>query len=130
MHLQIHLRKLFAVKAAMTLPALLLQKPHSKSKTRDHISCLQRRLVLWKEGNIRELLKEGRLIQSHLRSSFDQHLNNDTEKIARSFSKLMFAGRVRAALRLLSINTRSGLLKPAEDGFHPIFFSKLTPDVI
>ena len=81
----------------------------------------------------------------------------------------MFAGRVRAALRLLSLNTRSGLLsldevlhenpsnangktvreileekhpeadpilvetivpKPAEDSFHTIIFSKLTPDVI
>ena len=30
----------FAIKAVMTMPALLLQKPHSKSKTRDHISCL------------------------------------------------------------------------------------------
>ena len=34
----------FAIKAAMTMPALLLQKPHSKSKTKDHITCLARRL--------------------------------------------------------------------------------------
>lgn len=30
-----------ALKAAMTLPPLMLQKTHAKSKTRDHISCLQ-----------------------------------------------------------------------------------------
>ena len=32
----------FAIKATMTMPSLLLQKPHSKSKTRDHVSCLSR----------------------------------------------------------------------------------------
>ena len=29
-----------ALKAAMTLPALLLQKPHAKSKVQEHIACL------------------------------------------------------------------------------------------
>ena len=32
----------FAIKAAMTLPALVVQKPHAKSKTHEHNSCLQR----------------------------------------------------------------------------------------
>ena len=40
-----------------TLPALLLQKPHTKSK--EHIACLKRRLSLWDNGNIVELVKEG-----------------------------------------------------------------------
>lgn len=35
---------------------LLLQRPHGKSKTQDHINCLKRRLPLWKEGKIEELL--------------------------------------------------------------------------
>ena len=97
----------FAIKAAMTMPALLLQKPHSKSKTRDHISCLSRRLELWENGNISVLMKEGKLIQSHLRSSFGGHPNNDNEKLARTFSRLMTGGRVRTAL---ATNTRTGLL--------------------
>ena len=29
-----------ALKAAMTLPALLLQKPHAKSEVQEHIACL------------------------------------------------------------------------------------------
>ena len=41
-----------ALKAAITLPSLMLQKPHAKSKTHDHISCLQRRLSLWEKGDI------------------------------------------------------------------------------
>ena len=72
----------FAIKTAMTMPALLLQKPHSKSKTRDHILCLNRRLVLWEKGDIAELLKEGKLIQNHLRSSFGGHPSKDNEKLA------------------------------------------------
>ena len=43
----------FAIKAAMTMPALLLQKPHAKSKTRDHITCLKRCLEIWE----REILQ-------------------------------------------------------------------------
>ena len=39
-----------ALKAAMTLPSLMLQKPYAKSKTCDHISCLQRRLRFWEKG--------------------------------------------------------------------------------
>ena len=52
-----------ALKAAMTLPALLLQKPHAKSKVQEHTACLRRRLSLWDKGDIVELLKEGRAIQ-------------------------------------------------------------------
>ena len=56
-----------ALHAAMVLPTLLLQKPHSRSKSREHVRCLDRRLTLWKEGNIEALLHEGRTIQSHFR---------------------------------------------------------------
>ena len=34
----------------MIMPALLLQKPHAKSKIQEHITCLQRRLSLWDKG--------------------------------------------------------------------------------
>ena len=40
-----------ALKAAMVMPALLLQRPHVNSKSRDHLACLERRLPLWKDGN-------------------------------------------------------------------------------
>ena len=50
------------------------------------------------------------MIQSHLCSSFGGHPDHDNEKLARTFSKLMMEGRVRAALRLLATNTHRGLL--------------------
>jgi len=46
-----------ALKAAMTLPSLMLQKAHAKSKTHEHISCLRRRLSLWEKGDISILLE-------------------------------------------------------------------------
>ncbi len=36
-----------AMKSAMILPALLLQKPHSRSRTKDYAKHLERRLGLW-----------------------------------------------------------------------------------
>ena len=100
----------FAIKAAMTMPALLLQKPHSKSKTKEHITCLSRRLTLWENGDIAQLLKEGNLIQGHLHSPTGARKKNDDDRLARTFSKLMMEGRVRAAIRLLANNAHAGLL--------------------
>ena len=58
-----------AIKAAMIMPALLLQKPQTKSKTKSHIISLKRRLELWEKGDISSLLKEGELIQRQLPSA-------------------------------------------------------------
>ena len=48
-----------ALKAAMLCCTLLLQKPHPTASSKDFINCLQRRLSLWKEGKIEDLLLEG-----------------------------------------------------------------------
>ena len=45
-----------ALTAAIMLSPQLLQKPHPKDKLKDNISCLAKRLTLWKEDNISELL--------------------------------------------------------------------------
>ena len=102
--------EVFAIQTTMTLPALVLQKPHAKSKTQGHISCLHRRLALREEGDKTELLREGKAIQKNLQAS---SLRGDTKgeaKTARKFSKLMMEGKVRAALRLLTKQTQAGLL--------------------
>ena len=89
----------------------LLLLPHAKSKTRDHISCLKRSLELWEKGDLAKLLKEGKSIQNHLRVSSTRYDSLSDDRIARTFSKLMMEGRVRAALRLLVKDGRTGLLK-------------------
>ena len=54
------------MKAVMVLPALLLQRPHHKSKDREHIARLEDRLSRWHDGDIASLLHEGRTIQDRL----------------------------------------------------------------
>ena len=92
-------------KAAMTLPALV---PHAKSKVKEHIACVRRRLLLWEKGDISELLKEGRAIQWSMRASKLPRNASDDAKMARTFSNLMMEG---AALQLLTKGTESGLLR-------------------
>ena len=85
----------------MVMPSLLLQKPHIGSKTRDHRECLTRRLSLWLSGDINNLMLEARSIQHRIRihnSTSSPKPNN----IPRLFSNLMFHGKVKEALRLLS----------------------------
>ena len=56
-----------AFKAIMVMPSLLLQKPSQKSKSKDHLRALERRLVLWEPEEVMELLKESDAIQKNLK---------------------------------------------------------------
>lgn len=47
-----------ALKAAMILSSIMLQRPHPKSKYKDLIAWLKDRLAKWKEGDIDSLLHE------------------------------------------------------------------------
>ena len=58
-----------ALKAAMTMCALLLQKPNRTSKSKDHVACLERRMTLWRAGDLEDLLQEGQTIQHRLSTS-------------------------------------------------------------
>ena len=49
-----------AFKAIMTMPSLLIQKPSKKSKSRDHLKALERRMDLGISGEILDLLHEKR----------------------------------------------------------------------
>ena len=97
----------FAIKAAIFLPALVLQKPSAKPKTCDHISCLQRRLELWGRGEIAELLKKGSAIQRSLHLSSQRRNSEEEAKRAHKFAKLMMEGKVRVTLRPFLLNKQS-----------------------
>ena len=58
-----------ALKAAMTMCALLLQKPNRTSKSKDHVACLERRITLWRAGDLEDVLQEGQTIQHRLSTS-------------------------------------------------------------
>ena len=85
-----------SLKAAMVMPTLLLQKPHQRSKLRTH---LERRLNLWSQGNLEDLMNEARTIQKN--STRMHHKGQQPQDTARRFAKLMMQGKVKAALRLI-----------------------------
>ncbi len=95
--------------AAMTLPQLLLQKTHAKSKSKENVDALKRRLLTWREGDLQALLREGRAIQSDFPNSKPCQ-GTDEAMISRSFANLVHHGRTRAALRLLDTESRGGVL--------------------
>lgn len=96
-----------ALEAAMVGCALLLQKPYPHSKSRDHVAALERRLRAWRSGDIDGLMREGRTLQKQLTNG---RRARDDEAIMKSFTKLMFEGKVRAALRFLSDSDSGGVL--------------------
>ena len=99
------------MKAVMVLPALLLQRPHHKSKDREHIASLEDRLSTWQDSDIASLLHEGRTIQDCLGNSKSRRWNTCGEsQTARSFQELDAIGNVKAVLRLVSEQTDSGCL--------------------
>ena len=87
----------------MVLPALL-QKPSKISKAKDHSNKLEIRFQLRKDGNILDLLREGRTIQERLRNSKSE---NKRDK-PRIFSNLMMQGKINAAVKMLS-NSNIGI---------------------
>ena len=52
-----------AFTAIMIMPSLLLQKPSKRSKSKEHLIALERRIELWKSGEFLELLKEEKLFR-------------------------------------------------------------------
>ncbi len=98
-----------ALKAAIVMPQLLLQKPHQKSKTKEHITCLKRRLELWKDGDLTSLLNEASTTQYRLEKSFRQR--KTTNNPARQFADLIFRGKIKQALEMLSKNGTGGVLR-------------------
>ena len=69
-----------SMKAITLIQTLLLQKPSKKSKIKDHISHLKRRLDLWSSGDIQQLLDKGRCIQARMISRIAPS-KNDVDEI-------------------------------------------------
>ena len=98
-----------ALKAATVFPILVVQKPHKRSKAKEHTACLERRLNLWNEGELDDLIVEGRAIQSRLMDSPLPRAETP-DKQARCFANFMNNGKCKAALDLISKEAKGGLL--------------------
>ena len=106
-----HIKEI-AWKCIMTMPALLLQKPSASSKAKEHKEVLVRRLDLWKNGDLVALLRECETIQKRMKMSTP---SRSIEAISKKFSNLMKAGKVRAAVNLLTANMEGGVLPLNEE---------------
>ena len=117
-----------AIKAVMTACSLLLQKPHSGSKSHDHATALERRLKSCEEGDLDGLMREGRTIHNHFRTNHGKRMEKadmDSHNV-RSFTNLMLQGKVHSAMRFLSDNQGSGVLDLDEN----VDASKTVRDVL
>ena len=76
----------YSLKFIHVMQALLLQKPNKYLKANNHVTTLERRLELWGNGNIIELLNESELIKEKLPT--DERSENFT-KIFVNFKELM-----------------------------------------
>ena len=79
-----------APKAFMVLPSLILQKPSSTSKSKEHSTAIERRLALWKQGDLNLLMKEVRFIEEKFVSS---RKAKSVEDISRIFARLVMQGK-------------------------------------
>ena len=104
-----------AVKGIHVMPALFLQKSSRKSKARDHVIALKRRLELWDKGNINKLLDKGKEIQERL-PSINTAMN--LQKISMKFKHLMQKGNVNGALKLLTNDMSNGILPLTDEIVH------------
>lgn len=90
------------------MPALLLQKPSKTSKTKDHSKALERRLSLWEEGNLSDLLFEAETFQETLLKA--KKKVNTTAELFKKFIKKMQTSNINGAIKLLSNNMVDGIL--------------------
>ena len=87
----------FALSAAMLMPILLLQKPHCKSKAKEHSTISLRRFDLWGEGKFDELMAESRQIQKCFNRDHTKW-EKASDRKALSFAKLVMEGKLKAAI--------------------------------
>ena len=97
-----------ALACLMIMP--LLQKPSRDNKAKDHSIALKR-LDLWNQGNLQQLVNESRTIQNRLPTNREK----TKEEIQSLFSKYMMEGKVNAAIRLLSDEGSKGVLHLSDE---------------
>ena len=91
----------------MVMPSLLLMRTSKQSKTAENKKHLSRRLQLWKDCNIKDLLLESITINNQ--KSSNAGTINEVD-LSRRFSKLMMEGKINPALRLLEQGAFSKIL--------------------
>ena len=96
----------------MVTSSLILQRSSNKYKTSEIQSHVERRLNLWQNKNVEDLLNETITIQKRLPQ---QQKPQTTEQKPKRFAKLVLEGKIKATIWLLDGNTSSGGLLVSAD---------------
>ena len=88
---------------------MMLQKPSKNSRAKDHNIYLDKRLKLWKVGDLSAIISEGCEIQKRL----EETRKAQERSLATKFAQLMIHGKVSAATSL--INRQSGGLLDVDE---------------
>ena len=86
-----------AMHMLQALLPLLLWKPSHKSKNREHVKYLNKRMEWWKHGKLEELISECEAIQKRLKRSVKTKKESDLK----AFCRLMLQGQVKQALKIV-----------------------------
>src|SRR3954469_12221928 len=95
-----------SLKAAAIITPLLLQQPTGKPTYRDNVGHLTRRLQLWEEGNIKDLLVGGATIQAQLAAS-KKAIDDST--LAKRFAAMVFNTNFKGAMSLVTEKGKGGI---------------------
>ena len=101
-----------SLKSIMIMPSLLLQKSTPKSKSHINKQHLERRLTLWQNGQIDDLLRECNTIQQRLKLTKKVP---SPEETSRKFTNCIISGNINGALRMLSDENMAGILPMNDD---------------
>lgn len=88
-----------ALKAIMSMPSILLEKPSKTFKTKDHLLALKRRITDWFNGDILSLLHKRGAIQRGVKNS---NKRQDLSKISKKFAEPMRKESKNSAIKLLT----------------------------
>ena len=102
---------------------IMLQKPAAKSKRKDHVRYLTKRMEMWKSGKLKELLAECKTIQQRMLKTKNRQLESN----AKGFTKLMLQGKVKQALKLVNEDNDITGVHELDDEIRMILESKHPP---
>ena len=104
-----------ALKALMIVPGLLLQKTSLNSKSKENSETLKRRLSLWKNGQLDQLVFEEKTIQYRLHNNDRATANKNNEALI--FARLIEKGNVNNTTKILKKANKVGILPLSDETF-------------
>ena len=104
-----------ALKALMIVPGLLLQKTSLNSKSKENSETLKRRLSLWKNGQLDQLVFEEKTIQYRLQNNDRATANKNEEAL--NFTRPIEQGNVNNTTKILEKANKVGILPLSNETF-------------